>query len=237
MSQEDLTKIADKVWKNECKGTTEGLTHWNKGENFGSFGIAHFIWYAKGQEDRFEETFPSLLQFLQSEGAVLPTWLKNADGSPWKTREEFYKKIESPEMVSLRKFLFETRHLQAAFIKTRLEKAFNDIRSSVDKEQKEKVTLLFHRLAQDPQGLYALIDYYNCKGSGLSPKETYKNEGWGLLQVLLEISPSSKNLLGDFVEAAKRVLSRRVKNSPPENHEERWLKGWHSRMNTYLEQK
>ena len=41
--------LGEKIWKNECGGTVEGLTHWNKGEAFGSFGIGHFIWYPENQ--------------------------------------------------------------------------------------------------------------------------------------------------------------------------------------------
>ncbi|MBS0628570.1 MAG: hypothetical protein JSS09_10245, partial [Verrucomicrobia bacterium] len=43
ISLEDSLMIADKIWKNECAGKMEGLTHWGEGESFGSFGIGHFI--------------------------------------------------------------------------------------------------------------------------------------------------------------------------------------------------
>ncbi|PWU11360.1 MAG: hypothetical protein C5B47_00975, partial [Verrucomicrobia bacterium] len=36
--------IGAQVWKNECAGTTSGLTSWNRGEDFASLGIGHFIW-------------------------------------------------------------------------------------------------------------------------------------------------------------------------------------------------
>lgn len=235
LSKEAMNKIANKIWKNECGGTVLGLTHWNQKENFPSFGIAHCIWYVEGHEERFEETFPSLLSFFESHGTQLPIWLKNCKGCPWKSREEFYQNIQSKEMLSLRKLLLDTKDLQMLFITLRLEKTFAEILSAISLEEKQRVTLVFHELVNDPQGCYALIDYLNCKGSGLSLKERYKNEGWGLTQVLLKISPSSTDILSSFVEAAKNVLSQRVKNSPPENGEERWLKGWHDRINTYKE--
>src|SRR5690242_18693625 len=85
VSQKDITSIAEKIWKNECGGTIEGLVVWNKGENFPSLGIGHFIWYPEGKKDRFEETFPQLIRFLQEKKVSLPEWLKNASGCPWKT--------------------------------------------------------------------------------------------------------------------------------------------------------
>jgi hypothetical protein len=37
----------------------------------------------------------------------------------------------------------------------------------------------------------------------------------------------------DFTASAKRALSRRIENSPPERGEARWREGWHNRCNTY----
>jgi len=51
---------------------------------------------------------------------------------------------------------------------------------------------------------------------------------------LQSVPSSSKQPLIDFVEAAKSVLKQRVKNSPPERHEDQWLKGWFNRLDTYL---
>ena len=223
----DTQKIAEKIWKNECGGSVEGLTHWKQGENFGSFGIGHFIWYPAEKKERFEETFPTLLLFLQKKGIELPFWLKNIKGCPWNTREEFYQDFDSSQMISLRKLLFDTKQLQALFIAERLEKALPDLDPSLKK--------VFDRLASDQKGLYALIDYLNFKGAGTSPSEAYQGQRWGLLQVLERISPTSRDLLSDFVASAKIILTQRVQNAPPERHEEQWLKGWLNRINTYLE--
>ena len=37
----------------------------------------------------------------------------------------------------------------------------------------------------------------------------------------------------EFAASAKRALSRRIENSPPERGEARWREGWHNRCNTY----
>lgn len=228
----DANIVADKIWKNECAGSFEGLTNWKKGENFASLGIGHFIWYSKDAKENFQETFPDLLKFLKQEGAVFPDWLKVDSPSPWNSREEFLQTFQNEKMKSLRQFLYETKNLQAIFIAKRLEAAFPSIVEH--SSEKEKVTNLFDRLTQTPNGLYALLDYLNFKGSGTSAKETYKGQGWGLLQVLENIPATSTYPVKDFVESAKLILTRRVENSPPERNEKQWLKGWLNRLDTYL---
>lgn len=76
-----------------------------------------------------------------------------------------------------------------------------------------------------------MIDYVNFKGEGTSPTERYKGEGWGLLQVLSDMKPGGG--AAAFGQAAKRVLTRRVQNSPKERGESRWLAGWHNRCDGY----
>ncbi len=231
VSPQVAEQIGAKIWKNECGGTLEGLTHWGKNENFPSLGIGHFLWYPAGKRDRFVEGFPPLLAFLKSQNVTVPDWLQST--CPWNNRDEFYAEINSPKMKELRQFLYDTRNLQAIFIANRLEKALPKMIEKLSLAEKEKITATFNKLANDPQGLYALIDYVNFKGEGTSPSETYKGQGWGLLQVLQAIPATSKNVVVDFVESAKNVLVQRVQNSPPERNEERWLKGWSNRLETY----
>ena len=83
-------QVAEKIWNNECGGRIEELTHWKKGEEFASVGIGHFIWYPAGKRDRFQETFPELLEYMEHEGVVLPAWLKGCRTCPWSSREEFF---------------------------------------------------------------------------------------------------------------------------------------------------
>jgi hypothetical protein len=137
-------------------------------------------------------------------------------------------------MKSLRQFLFDTRNLQAIFIANRLEKAIPKMIENLPKKEKDKITTAFLRLTKAPNGLYALIDYLNFKGAGTSLHERYNGQGWGLLQVLERVPSFSQNPVVDFVNAAKGILAQRVKNSPPERDEQRWLKGWFNRLDTYL---
>ncbi len=228
ITPQEAVLLGDKIWKNECRGTLDGLLHWNVGEEFLSLGIGHFIWYPEGYQGPFEETFPALLQFLEKESVDLPDWLRKKT-APWVNRKEFLDKKDAEEAVFLRKMLFETRGLQALFIAKRLETAISQI------DEKNPAYKNLQKFLKDPKGLYALIDYANFKGTGLRASEAYQNQGWGLIQVLEGIPDSSTNLLADFVKESKRLLQKRVENAPKERGEERWLKGWFNRLDTYLE--
>ncbi len=232
ISPKEVISIGDKIWKNECGSTLEGLVHWNKAEEFPSLGIGHFIWFPEGYKGPFEETFPSLLQFLQKEGAIFPSWLtkylEKKSSAPWSSYEEFLQKKNSSEVAALREMLFETRGLQALFIAKRLESAALQIQG------KKQIYRNLQKLLQNPKSLYAVIDYVNFKGTGLSSSEVYKSQGWGLVHVLERIPESSLDVLGDFVKEAKKILLQRVQNAPKERGEERWLKGWYNRLDSYL---
>lgn len=95
------------------------------------------------------------------------------------------------------------------------------------------MTFQFYRLAHTPGGLFVLLDYLNFKGEGIAVQK--KRQGWGLLQVLQEMRGMEPGApaVDEFVESAKRILTRRVKNAPEERGEERWLKGWHNRIEGY----
>jgi hypothetical protein len=224
--------IAERIWQNECNATISGLTHWNVGENFASVGIGHFIWFPKGCEERFEETFSQLLAFLREKNAPIPAWVTPV--CPWDNRQDFYRAIDTAKMRELREFLLSTKHLQAEFMAMRLETTFLALLKTLPSKEQEPVSTLFHQLKQSSQGLFALIDYLNFKGSGFSSQERYQGQGWGLLQVLQQIPANSKNLLVDFVKAAEAVLTQRVQNAPQERNEQKWLKGWLKRVEGYL---
>ncbi len=232
ISAEMTKSIGDKIWENECGGKMEPLVSWNRGENFPSLGIGHFIWYPEGAQEPFQETFPEMIAFVKSQGAKLPAILVKHRSAPWRTREEFLQASE--ELGDLRAFLYETRHLQALYMAKRLEGSFEELLHAAESAKRKAVESIYNRLQATPSGLYALIDYLNFKGSGLSTKERYRGQGWGLLQVLERIPETSPDPLQDFARAAKELLQERVKNSPPERGEERWLKGWLNRVSTYL---
>lgn len=233
--EEHVLQMAQKIWYNECRGTIKGLTCWNAGEEFASMGIGHFIWYPKGRKGAYEETFPALLAFLEKRGKTLPPLVKTERTCPWYTKEGFEKDFFETEMRQLRDFLYDTRAEQAIFMAERLEKALPKMLSTLPAKKHHHVKTLFNRLSQDSKGLFILLDYVNFKGDGTSPTERYADAGWGLLQVLEAMPLDTAQPHEDFVLAAKKLLSQRVKNAPAFRQEDRWLKGWHKRLNSYLE--
>ncbi len=228
--------IGKKIWQNECGGTVEGLTSWNAGEDFPSLGIGHFIWYVPGRPGPFQESFPPLLAYMRERGVSLPAWLAEARGCPWTSRAEFLQAQQSPRLKELRQLLANTVPVQTEFIVRRLERSLPEMQkvtpAPTDKDRLQKH---FHLLASTRNGLYAMIDYVNFKGEGIKPEERYRGQGWGLRDVLLEMRPTSDPAAAtqEFSEAAKRVLRRRVENSPSERGESRWLAGWMNRCETY----
>lgn len=240
LSEQDKQWIAEKIFANECNNEIHCLTSWNQGEEFPSLGIGHFIWYPQGQNGIYTESFPELLRFYQKLDVKLPAWLvENTQfGSPWSSREQFYADIEQTQLKELRDFLQETMSTQAAFILQRQQSALPKLVANSPPSQRTQIEQLFHAIAETnlPYGSYALIDYVNFKGEGVSSTERYHNQGWGLLQVLQEMldDNATKPLLNRFTTAANTVLERRVHNAPAERNETRWLAGWHVRVNSYL---
>jgi len=230
--------LGRRIWHNECRGTYSGLTSWNQGEEFASLGIGHFIWYPENRPGPFQESFPMLLDYLERRGAVLPDWLTVSVGSPWASREEFLADSRSERVRELRALLARTTALQARFIVARLAAALPKMLSGLPPAEQERVRFQFYRLAGQPAGVYALVDYVNFKGEGLQPQESYRGQAWGLRQVLLSMDGASPGqaALDEFARSADRVLTRRVQNSPPERNEARWLPGWRQRLRSYSAQ-
>ncbi|GAB4169131.1 MAG: hypothetical protein Fur0032_07570 [Terrimicrobiaceae bacterium] len=223
-------EIGRRIWKNECAGTVTGLTSWNKGEDFASLGIAHFIWYPAGRKGPFQESFPGLVDYLMDQGIRVPAWLEGP--CPWNSRTEFMNDFDGVRMKNLRNVLENTIGEQARYAAQRLEKALPKMLAAATPGARAKIQKNFYRVAAEPLGLYALMDYVNFKGEGISPTERYQGRGWGLLQVL-ETMPTEGAALPAFARAADEVLTRRVQNSPPARNESKWLPGWRNRLATY----
>jgi len=234
LSSAQMDRVGRRIWQNECAGTVAGLTSWNGGEDFASLGIGHFIWYPQGRSGPFAESFPPLLAFLAARGIPTPAWARGA--CPWPTKAAFEADRNGDRQQELRALLSRTVRQQTEFIMARMETALPKMLAAVPARERAGVQSAFQSLLQTPEGMFCLIDYVNFKGEGTSPKERYKGQGWGLLQVLQAIGESPSSSIAwnvQFAEAAKRVLSRRVGNAPPERKEQRWLSGWHNRCDSY----
>lgn len=236
LPQESLHQIGLKVWQNECRGTLDGLISWNENEEFPSLGIGHFIWYPENTPKKFTETFPSLIEFLslklKDTDKEIPSWVKSKKGFPWKSREEFLSDKRSKKMQQLRDLLSDTLDLQILFLLDRFKLAEAELSPHLTDKQKSYI----EKMKTTERGAYALIDYSHFKGTGLAESERYRNEGWGLLQVLQTMPDTLEDdqLVTEFVTAGKKVLARRIKNAPIHRKEDQWLKGWSQRLETYL---
>ncbi|MEI6713587.1 MAG: hypothetical protein WCO60_07535 [Verrucomicrobiota bacterium] len=231
LSPKDLAHVGQRVWQNEADGKVEGLTAWNTGEQFASLGIGHFIWYPTAAKGPFEESFPSLVAFLRKEGVSLPTWLTPEMRCPWPDRTAFLADFNGARMKELRTLLASTIAQQSQFLANRLDRALPEMLNAAPPAQRDLIEKNYQKLAATSSGRFALIDYVNFKGEGTKPTEKYQGQGWGLLQVL-EAMPANGSA-SEFGKAAGEILTRRVKNAPPERHEERWLPGWLNRVKAY----
>ena len=233
LSPVELQVIGDQIFNNEGGGNVGNLVHWNDGENFASMGIGHFTWYPAGRHARIGSTFPELLSYMQSRGVQVPAWLPRE--APWRTKAELMQAKHTPQVQELQNFLYQTRLLQVQFIVDRTRRAMPKLVTNTPDQLRPHVVNNLNAVANTPGGWYALIDYTNFKGEGLSRRGGYNGQNWGLLQVLEEMRPSrpGEQALHEFADAAMRVLVRRVRNSPPANNERKWLAGWSNRVNTY----
>jgi len=226
--------IGRKIWQNECAGSVTGLTTWNAGEEFPSLGIGHFIWYPAGFKGRFDESWPHFVAFARQRGATLPAVALEAH-SPWKTKAEFQADFKSQRMTALRTWLAANVGLQTDYIISRSRAALPKILAAAPAGERARIEVNYQKVATTSQGTYALIDYVNFKGEGTQASEKYKGQGWGLMQVLggMKVVPSGAGAATEFAASAKRILSRRITNSPPERGEKRWEEGWHNRCASY----
>lgn len=248
-SQAELTWIGKRIYANECASKPDNLIHWNDGENFPSLGIGHFIWYAKGRDEKFIETFPSLLNELAKKKPP-PDWLSDLPtmDAPWPNKKAFLAFKRSPQYQELLTWLLSTQPEQAKFISEQLFQRFNKFLKQADllnssTDQRRQIEQLFNKLMAFKQGRFALIDYVNFKGMG-AKTEAYQGEQWGLISVFKDMllrhpeihQWQNLRVLQEFVVSAKNRLQNRVDLSPAERKEQRWLKGWFTRVESYLKE-
>lgn len=237
LTDTQLEWVGHKIFQNECGGEESCLVHWNEGEAFPSLGIGHFIWYPRQVDDRFVERFPALVEFMRERSVPLPDWLDALEplDAPWPDRESFLAQQESLQVQSLRRFLAQTKGVQAEFMYARAQGALARVVEAAPAPEHALIRQRLAALSATAGGTYALIDYVNFKGEGLSPRETYQGQGWGLLQVLQQMSVSEGSALQQFRQAAEAVLRRRAARAPKAIERQQWLGGWLNRLQTYQE--
>jgi hypothetical protein len=237
ISKKEASRIGELIFYNECAGDAAFLTSWNQGEGFPSLGIGHFIWYPAGSAGPYKESFPELIRFMDAAGVDIPGWLEEAikSGAPWLSRNDFLGAQDSQQMQELRSLLSQTKSMQTEFMIRRLHRSLPRMLAAIPYSEQEHIRQQFARVATVPMGYYALVDYVNFKGEGAHSTERYQGQGWGLLQVLQHMhgQEPGDHVLTEFADAALAVLTQRIQLAPSERHEERWLSGWRTRINTY----
>jgi len=235
-------KIGQKIWLNETGGKIDAITSWNANEEFASLGIGHFIWFPVGKWLPFEESFPALLEYMRKKNVRLPAWLDQTQipANPWKSRAEFRKNANSPQMKELKQFMLDTVAEQTQFMVARAQGAMEKIlKTTPDGAERDHIVTQFTRVIRASENFYPLIDYINFKGEGTNPneaamnRETGRRQGWGLKQVLLKMNGDTsdpKAVRAEFADAAQFVLQQRVRNLPSNRVFE---VGWLRRVATY----
>jgi len=237
LSERELQLISRQIYFNEASSKPKNLMIWNDNEHFVSLGIGHFIWYPKGVNKRFDETFPSMIDYFQQHNVRIPHWLISArnTGAPWPNKQAFLQSQNDPEVRELKRILLNTKELQTLFFFDRIHQSIPAVVRQVPANKRQHAINNYNAVAKTKGGWYPLIDYINFKGTGIKPTERYSGQGWGLAQVLQEMRPvqAGHQALQEFAKSARFVLERRVNNSPVNNNERRWLPGWRNRINTY----
>lgn len=261
LSHADYAWIGQRIFENEAASQTKFLTYWNPNEAFPSFGIAHFIWFPKGVEQPFEQTFPDMYAFVASK-KMAPAWLKALWHSsksrqqpfyaPWASKGVFDAQLDSAKMKSLRYWLQNSKGEQAQFIIQSFQQRWQETIKTMPSAEQQKLNLALQRLMEFKRGKFAVIDYFNFKGIGNNETEQYQGQPWGLisvLQVMLNklsladesVSELESKLTGldnemiikEFIESAKVRLTLRTQLAPAERKEKRWLAGWFKRVERY----
>lgn len=238
LTEAQLDWVGQQIFQNECAAKERCLVHWNEGEAFPSLGIGHFIWYPAGVDGRFVESFPALLEFMRGRAVVLPDRLDGLQplDAPWPNRAAFLAAENGETVEEMRRFMSATKGLQVEFIFARAQAALGRVVEAAPEAERAAIRQRLRSLSATPGGTYGLIDYVNFKGEGLSPNETYQGQGWGLLQVLQQMSVNQGDTaLAQFQRAAVVVLSRRAENAPQAIEKQQWLGGWINRLKSYEE--
>ncbi|MBO1926720.1 hypothetical protein J3998_03955 [Thiomicrorhabdus sp. 6S2-11] len=237
ISVADYSWIAQKIYQNECASKPENLLFWSKKEVFPSLGIGHFIWFPKGVDAPFEQTFPDFLRFVQRQSSTTQIPTDDFTVAPWQSREVFYTLKELGRMQEWQTFLQSTFAMQSEFIVNRFQSKLPELIAQVSDNRKAEIQSIIDELMAFDRGMFALIDYSNFKGLGINPKERYQNKGWGLLQVLFAMqmpkNTSEQALLDAFILAAKQTLKLRTKLASNSQLESTWLEGWFKRLDGY----
>jgi len=230
VNQAQAVEIGQRIAANEGTLGTASLVEWREHEEYSSLGIGHFIWYPQGIKADSISFNDFLLHISASQG--LPDWLAEEVSPPWQSQEDYSSKKHDAFKQRMRNFLEENRGEQVQYLIAALEMTFPKLLKEVKNPfSRMHVYENFYHVAEQEGGTYALLDYALFMGDGGASNKRYNDQGWGLLQVLENMSVSEGELMVEFVASADRLLIRRVANAP--GNEEKLLTSWRKRLQSY----
>ncbi len=232
IDQKTADWIVNRVWQNETGANRENYIFWNPEEAFPSLGIGHFIWYPNGVKLDFPDVFPQFVQYVQLKraSAVVP----EVQGScPWQSRAEFLNAKGGTVYSKIMAFLDQVVDLQKMYIVHAWQKGMSQVLTVSQRVSFVRNQIL--RLSQTQLGLYAMVDYVNFKGDGLS-------HSWGIMQVLEEMVEDQRMSVDlAFAASCWLALKRRVDTHPEDKKFASLLDlstsnpgGWIRRLASYL---
>ncbi|MBX9578581.1 MAG: hypothetical protein K2W97_08940 [Chthoniobacterales bacterium] len=253
LNKDQLLSLGCRMWNNCAGGTVDGLTKWDGSDadhQFMYLGIAQNIWLPEGSSSMFQADWSTVAQRLQELGCKIKPWMLK--DCPWSSKEEFDADFNGKKMSWLRTHLSKEKFVraQAFCIAERLQRAMDpsspgSLLTGLTADQSALVQENFDLVAHcsNPSGVYALIDYVNFKGEGrLGGTEEFNGQGWGLLQVLLnmktpEEGANDATIMNAFVEGAKVTLNNRIINhkiQDPNNNDAQYWDMWVAHLSDYL---
>ena len=204
LTDKDKAKLITFVADKEFSGDWSQCVDWNKGEAFPSLGLGHYLWFPKGSQSPFEESFPKFIDYVvkNTRGVRFPAILgMDSKGriqpAPWSNRDEFLRTRHSQKTQELVTFLSEPkmRLIQLEYQMQRLKSiagnmaAFQGFPGDAPQlSTASQRSALLQELFRFPNGIALLIHYPTFKGDGMKASERYtyngKKNGWGLFQVI-----------------------------------------------------
>jgi len=232
VNQSQAHQIGSKIGVNEGVTSRISQVAWHQDDRYSTLGIARFIWYPPS-ESRESMSFNGLLTSLSQSG-TLPHWLMDVEDPPWHSKDAYMSVEHDVFKRQLGDFLQENIGEQTQYLILNIESTLPNIIKVIQNPfAKMHAYENFYRIAMQDNGVYALLDYVVFQGDGLALNERYNNQGWGLLQVLENMSENSDNLLQGFMTSANYLLTRRIANAP--SNETKLLPAWQYRLRTYTQ--
>ena len=222
---DELAKIFYKINTNDSKKNT---IIWS-GKHL-NLGIGQFIWYSNQSSKKYNETFPEFISFLKKKTSS--NKIPHEFLTRFKNKKEFikWKNQHKTRVNQLEDWLTSKKMMQyqTLFIIDKFKNSMQKILVDVDSNRYKNFQAMMRVKAG--HGLFIMIDYMNFKGTGLSKRERYNNQGWGIVQVLDLMNTKSPDTVLEFKNKAESLLKTRIKNHPSDK---KYFKSWKNHLNTY----